>query len=91
MTLIELLLLLVIAAICGGLGQSLVGYSRGGCLISIFIGIIGAYLGVLIARQFGLPILLPIQIGGQAFPIIWSVIGSAVLSVIFGALSKALR
>lgn len=91
MTLIELLLLLVIAAICGGLGQSLVGYSRGGCLVSIFVGIIGAYLGVLIARQAGLPILFAVQIGGQSFPIIWSVIGSAVLSFIFGALSKVLR
>ncbi|MGB3494844.1 MAG: hypothetical protein WBA57_19095 [Elainellaceae cyanobacterium] len=91
MTLIELLLLLIIASICGGLGQSLVGYSRGGCLTSIVVGIIGAYLGVLIAREFGLPIIFAIQLGGQSFPIIWSIIGSAVLSFIFGALSKALR
>ncbi len=91
MTLIEILLLLIIAAICGGLGQSLVGYTRGGCLVSIFVGIIGAYLGVLIARQLGLPVLFAVQLGGQSFPIIWSVIGSAVLSFIFGALSKVLR
>ena len=46
MTLIEVLILLLIAAVCGAIGQSLVGYSAGGCLASIFVGIIGAYLGV---------------------------------------------
>jgi hypothetical protein len=35
MTLIELLLLLLVAGICGSVAQSLVGYSHGGCLASI--------------------------------------------------------
>lgn len=91
MTLIELLLLLLIAAICGGLGQSLVGYSTGGCLVSIIVGIIGAYLGVWIAREFGLPVLLAINLGGRSFPIIWSIIGSAVLAGILGLVNKSLR
>ncbi|MEB3210179.1 MAG: hypothetical protein VKL39_02440 [Leptolyngbyaceae bacterium] len=91
MTLIELLLLLVIAAICGGLGQSLVGYSTGGCLVSIFLGIVGAYLGTWIARELGLPILLPITIGGNSFPIIWAVIGSAIAAAIAGFINKSLQ
>lgn len=91
MTLAEILLLLLIAAVCGGLGQSLVGYSTGGCLASIVVGIIGAYLGVWIAREFGLPIMLAINLGGQSFPIIWSVIGSALLAVILGLINKALQ
>ncbi|NJL88185.1 MAG: hypothetical protein HC886_23030, partial [Leptolyngbyaceae cyanobacterium SM1_1_3] len=49
MTLLEILLLLAIAAVCGGLGQSLVGYSAGGCLASMLVGIMGAYLGLWIA------------------------------------------
>lgn len=91
MTLTELLLLLVIAAVCGGLGQSLVGYTTGGCLASIVVGIIGAYLGVWIARELGLPVLLAIDLGGRSFPVIWSVIGSALLAAILGAVNKYLR
>jgi uncharacterized membrane protein YeaQ/YmgE (transglycosylase-associated protein family) len=90
MSLIELLILLVVAAICGGIGQALVGYSAGGCLISIFVGIVGAYLGVWIARQFGLPIFLPIDIGGTTFPLIWSIIGAAVFSAILGLINRAI-
>ncbi|MGF1538531.1 MAG: hypothetical protein ACFB4J_18880 [Elainellaceae cyanobacterium] len=91
MSILELLLLLVIAAICGGIGQALVGYSTGGCLVSIAIGVIGAYLGVWIAREFGLPILLPVALGDQSFPIIWSIIGSAALAAILGLVRRGLR
>jgi uncharacterized membrane protein YeaQ/YmgE (transglycosylase-associated protein family) len=42
MSLIDLLLLLLVAGICGSLAQSLVGYTRGGCLTSIALGFIGA-------------------------------------------------
>ncbi|MEL6222567.1 MAG: hypothetical protein AAFR31_08000 [Cyanobacteria bacterium J06627_8] len=91
MTLTELLILLLIAAICGGMGQSIVGYSTGGCLVSIFIGIIGAYIGTWIARELGLPILLPVNIGGSSFPIIWAVIGSAIAAAVAGLINKSLQ
>jgi uncharacterized membrane protein YeaQ/YmgE (transglycosylase-associated protein family) len=90
MSLIELLILLVVAAICGGIGQALVGYTAGGCLVSIFVGIVGAYLGVWVARQFNLPIFLPIAIGDTTFPLIWSIIGAAILSAILGLINRAL-
>jgi uncharacterized membrane protein YeaQ/YmgE (transglycosylase-associated protein family) len=51
MSLIGFLILLVIAALAGTLGQSLAGYSVGGCLISAVVGFIGAYLGMWIARR----------------------------------------
>ena len=38
MTLVEFVILLIIAAIAGSLGQALAGYSLGGCLVSIVIG-----------------------------------------------------
>ncbi|MFE4105367.1 hypothetical protein [Almyronema epifaneia] len=91
MSLLEFLGLLVIAAICGGLGQSLVGYSVGGCLASILVGIMGAYLGLWIAREFSLPVLIAFNIGGQPFPIIWSVIGAALLAALFGLINRAIR
>lgn len=90
MTLTELLVLLVIAAICGAVGQSLAGYDLGGCLVSIVVGFIGAYLGLWMAGKFGLPEMLAINIGGKSFPIIWAVIGSALFTLIVALIRRAI-
>ncbi|NMF83644.1 hypothetical protein [Nodosilinea sp. P-1105] len=89
MGLIEFLILLIVAAVCGAIGQSLAGYTTGGCLTSIVVGFIGSYLGLLIARNLGLPELLALQIGGQAFPIIWSIIGATLFTFILALLNRA--
>jgi len=75
MTLLGLLVLVIIAAITGSLGQAIAGYSLGGCLVSAVVGFIGAYLGMWIARRFGLPDILVLNIDGQPFPVVWSIIG----------------
>lgn len=84
MTLTGILILLVIAGIVGGLGQAISGYSFGGCLMSILVGFVGAYVGVWLAGQLGLPELFTINVQGQPFPIVWGIIGSAILSLILG-------
>jgi uncharacterized membrane protein YeaQ/YmgE (transglycosylase-associated protein family) len=89
MSLTEFIILLVIAAICGGVGQSLAGYDLGGCLVSIVVGFIGAYIGMWLAGQFGLPELLAINVGGKTFPIIWAVIGSALFTLVVALLRGA--
>jgi uncharacterized membrane protein YeaQ/YmgE (transglycosylase-associated protein family) len=88
MTLLGFLVLLVIAAIAGSLGQAIAGYSLGGCLMSILVGFVGAFLGLWIARQLGLPEWLTIQIQGESFPLIWSIIGSAILSAVLGLILR---
>lgn len=88
MTLMEFLLLLFIAGVCGSIGQAIAGYSRGGCLVSIVLGFIGALLGSWMSDQMGLPELLNVTIGGNNFPIIWSIIGSVVFVVAVGFLTK---
>jgi uncharacterized membrane protein YeaQ/YmgE (transglycosylase-associated protein family) len=82
MTLTELLILLVIAAICGGVGQSLAGYDLGGCFVSIVVGFIGAYIGMWLSHKLGLPEIFAIKVGGKTFPIIWAVVGSALFTLI---------
>lgn len=77
MNLIEFLLLLLVAGVCGSIGQSLAGFSRGGCLTAVATGFIGALVGVWIARASGMPELFAVTIGGATFPILWSIIGSA--------------
>lgn len=88
MTFLEFLVLLLIAALAGGLGQTMSGYSLGGCLVSIVVGFIGAFIGLWIARQFSLPILIPITVGGETFPFIWSVLGSAIFSIVLGLITR---
>ena len=89
MTLIGFLVLLAIAAICGAIGQSIAGYDLGGCLVSIVVGFIGAYLGMWLAGKMGLPEFFTINIQGKPFPIIWSVIGSALFPLIVVLIRRA--
>ena len=91
MTLLGFVILLFIAGIVGALGQSISGYSFGGCLVSILVGFVGAYLGVWLAGQLNLPELLPITVDGETFPVVWGVIGSAILSLILGLLTSRRR
>ena len=88
MSLLGLVVLLVIAAIAGSLGQALAGYSLGGCLASILIGFIGAWLGVWLATQLGLPTFFTIVVEGQPYPMVWAVIGAAIVSFIFGLIGR---
>ena len=90
MTLIGFLVLLAVAAICGAIGQSLAGYDLGGCLVSIVVGFIGAYIGMWMAGKFDLPEIFAIKIGGKTFPIIWSIIGSAVFTLIVALIRRAI-
>ena len=88
MTFLELLLLLFIAGVCGSIGQAIAGYSRGGCVVSIVLGFIGALLGTWLSGQLGLPELFNVNVGGNTFPIIWSIIGSVIFVVIVGLFTK---
>jgi len=77
MSIVELLILLLVAGLSGAAGQALAGYSRGGCLGSIAVGFIGALLGSWIASSLGLSEILAINVAGNPFPIVWSIIGAA--------------
>jgi uncharacterized membrane protein YeaQ/YmgE (transglycosylase-associated protein family) len=88
MTLLDLLILLLIAGVCGALGQAIAGFSRGGCLVSIALGFVGAVIGMWLARAMGLPELFSIRIGTTNFPIVWSIIGSALFVAIIALLTR---
>jgi uncharacterized membrane protein YeaQ/YmgE (transglycosylase-associated protein family) len=88
MTLLEFLVLLLVAGIAGAVGQALAGYELGGCLISIVVGFIGAFIGLWLARELDLPEFLVITIDGKVFPLIWSVIGSALFALMVGLLTR---
>lgn len=82
MTLGGFLVLLLIAGICGAIGQAIAGYSRGGCLFAIGVGFLGAWAGLWIAGAVGLPEFIPVTVQGKSFPVVWSIIGAALLSLV---------
>jgi uncharacterized membrane protein YeaQ/YmgE (transglycosylase-associated protein family) len=76
-TLPELLLLILIAAVIGAIGRQIAGGTRGGLLVSIVVGFIGALLGPWIANQLRLAEPLVIRVDGHSFGILWSIVGAA--------------
>jgi uncharacterized membrane protein YeaQ/YmgE (transglycosylase-associated protein family) len=88
MTLVHFVVLLIVAGVCGALGQAISGYSHGGCLVSIALGFIGALVGVWIARALGLPEIFTVRIGAGGFPIIWSIIGSALFVAVVSLFTR---
>jgi uncharacterized membrane protein YeaQ/YmgE (transglycosylase-associated protein family) len=87
MSLIELVAFLVIAAVCGAIGQAITGFSRGGCLVSIGVGFVGALIGTWIARSLALPPVLVLTFGGVDFPVVWSILGSALFVAVIALIS----
>ena len=88
MTLTDVIVLLIVAGVCGAVGRSITGYSHGGCLVSIALGFIGALLGLWLARTLHLPELFPVRIGTTSFPIVWSIIGSALFVAVISLLTR---
>ena len=88
MSLTELIVFLVIAAICGAIGKALAGGARGGLVVSTVLGFIGALLGPWVARQLKLPEPLMIHISGHPFPVLWSIIGAALFVALLHLISR---
>ena len=91
MTIESLLILLVIAGVCGSIAQGISGYSHGGFLVSIALGFVGAILGTWIANALGLSEILAVHVGDQTYPVIWSIIGAALFVALLNALQPRRR
>jgi len=87
LTLPGLLVLIVIAAVCGAVGKALAGGERGGLIVSIALGFIGALLGPWVAHQLHLSEPLVLHVSGQSFPIVWSMIGAALFVALLHLMS----
>jgi uncharacterized membrane protein YeaQ/YmgE (transglycosylase-associated protein family) len=65
MTLLSFLILLLIAGIYGAIGRAIVGF-RGGILVSIAIGFIGALIGMWLSVALGLREMFAVYVGASA-------------------------
>jgi uncharacterized membrane protein YeaQ/YmgE (transglycosylase-associated protein family) len=88
MTLPGLLGLLLVAGVCGAIGSAIAGHGHVGCLGSIALGFFGAAFGMWIARQLRLPEGIVWRVGPEAFPVIWSIGGSALFVGVLGLLTQ---
>ncbi|MBV9467802.1 MAG: GlsB/YeaQ/YmgE family stress response membrane protein [Abitibacteriaceae bacterium] len=77
MGLVDFLLLLVVAAIIGAIGEAIAGYSAGGCAMSAVIGFIGAMIGGWLEKSIPILPRNVIHVSGHSFPIVGSILGAA--------------
>jgi len=86
MSFLDIVIQLIIAGLTGSIARSLVGFDKGGCILSIVVGFIGAFIGSWMARELHFPDYLSFVIRGIEYHIMWALIGAivfvAVLSLI---------
>lgn len=85
---IDILISLIIAGIAGSIARSLSGFSRGGCVISIVVGFIGAIIGAWLARELQLPDPLIITIRGTTYNLLWTIIGAVIFTAVLSLITS---
>lgn len=88
MGLFEFLALLIVAGLCGAIAQALSGYDRGGCLLSIGVGFLGALIGSWLSRAMNLPELFTFQAGNVQFPVVWSIVGASLFIFVISLINS---
>ncbi len=87
MSVLDILILFVIAGITGSIARKLVGMDKGGCILSIVVGFIGALIGTWLARELNFPDLYSFKIRGITYPVIWSIIGAVLFTAVLSLIS----
>jgi uncharacterized membrane protein YeaQ/YmgE (transglycosylase-associated protein family) len=88
MTLGHLIVLLAIAGVCGSIGSGLAGHRPVGCLGSIALGFIGAWLGRWLSHALHLPEIFVISVGADRFPVVWSIAGATLFVAVIYFLTR---
>jgi uncharacterized membrane protein YeaQ/YmgE (transglycosylase-associated protein family) len=88
MTVLEFVVYLIVAGICGAIARAVVGGSGRGFILSILLGFLGAFVGTWLARMLRLPPIAVIAVGGHPFPIVWSIVGGVLLAAVAHALTR---
>lgn len=81
----------LVAIVCGTFAQLTSAYSRGGWWVHLGIGFAGAVIGVVVSRALNAPVIYNVQYRMIDYPIIYSVVGSALLLAALGFLIKPHR
>jgi uncharacterized membrane protein YeaQ/YmgE (transglycosylase-associated protein family) len=74
---------IIVGGLAGLLAQFLLGEGRAGCLMSVLLGVVGAFVGGFVMSLFGF--------GGVDGLNIWSIIVATIGAIIVLLISRALR
>lgn len=74
---------IIVGGLAGLLAQSLVGNGRSGCLVTVLLGIVGAFIGGFLMSLAGY--------GGVNGLSIWSILVATVGAVVLLVVARALR
>jgi uncharacterized membrane protein YeaQ/YmgE (transglycosylase-associated protein family) len=94
--LLELLIAITVAGICGAFAEFIAGYSPGSLLLVVLVGIVGAYMGNGLALWLdniipGSSTLLLVRVGNISFDVVWAIIGSTLLLLLLSLLRGGRR
>lgn len=84
---VDILISLLIAGIAGAIARSLSGFSRGGCIISIIVGFVGAMIGSWMSRELQLPDPFVLHIRGSTYYILWTIIGAVIFTAVLSLIT----
>ena len=84
---VDILISLIIAGIAGSIARSLSGFSRGGCIISIVVGFVGAMIGSWLSREMQLPDPFILHIRGNSYNLLWTIIGAVIFTAIISLIT----
>lgn len=73
----------IVGGLAGLLAQYLMGQDRSGCLVTVLLGVIGAFVGGFVMSLFGF--------GGVDGLNIWSIVVATIGAVVLLAIARALR
>ncbi len=88
---IDLIFVLIIGTICGTIGQVTSGYARGGWIVHLSLGLVGAALGIYLSRALNLFVIYNVLIQHTQVPVIWCLIGSVLFVAAIGFLVRPSR
>ncbi len=85
---IDFLLTGLVAIICGTVAQFSSGYSRGGWIVNLGLGYLGALAGVIISRTLNAPLIYNLNVQSTKYPVIYAIIGSVFFVAAIGFILK---
>jgi uncharacterized membrane protein YeaQ/YmgE (transglycosylase-associated protein family) len=84
MSILEVIILLVVAAIAGIVSQKITNVQTGGLVMSIILGFVGAWLGRTLSNALTIGDPIHINVVGHSFPVLWTLTGAALANLIVG-------
>jgi uncharacterized membrane protein YeaQ/YmgE (transglycosylase-associated protein family) len=88
MSLILFASLFVIAGVTAAIGQTITGYSRGGCPVAFVVAFVGAYLGPYAAEALGFTEPVVVPLGPEQVPLVTSTAAALILVIIVNLVTR---